>query len=164
MVSQAYSIGVPMGSTLTRPNTADSPDFLLAATADSGIDDHPGGLLQRLQVIKGWVDEHGIQQQRVYDIAGEPSNGASVNLSTCQPQGTGFKNLCTVWRDPDFNSTQSAVYYGRILENPSCRWNAYQCAEFDDDERPETCDDPDYPKTIQERAWTSPIWVYPAKG
>jgi len=164
MVSQAYAIGVPMGSTLTRPNTADSPDFLLAATADSGIDDHPGGLLQRLQVIKGWVDEHGIQQQRVYDIAGEPSNGASVNLSTCQPQGTGFKNLCTVWRDPDFNSTQSAVYYGRILENPSCRWNAYQCAEFDDDERPETCDDPDYPKTIQERAWTSPIWVYPAKG
>ena len=161
MVSQAYAAGVPMGSTLTRPTSASSPDFLLTATADSGTGDHPGGLLQRLQVIKGWVDENGIQQQRVYDVAGDPNNGAAVDTNTCQPQGTGFRNLCTVWQDPDYDPAQSAVYYSRVLENPSCRWNAYQCAEFDEEDRPETCDDPDYPKTIQERAWTSPIWIYP---
>jgi hypothetical protein len=161
MISQAYATGVPMGSTMTRSNTAESPDFLIAASADSGTEDHPGVPLQRLQIIKGWVDEQGVQQQRIYDAAGDPDNGATVNPDTCQPQGMGFQNLCTVWSDPDHDPDQSAVYYARVLENPSCRWNAYQCAEFDDDERPETCDDPDYPKTIQERAWTSPIWVYP---
>lgn len=160
MISQAYAQGVPMGGTLTTAGPV-APDFLIAATADTGTSAHPGGLLQRLQVIKGWVDENGELQQRIYDVAGEPDNGASVDLTTCQPQGGGFRNLCAVWRDPNYDASHSAVYYSRVLENPSCRWNAYQCAEFDEDERPETCDDPDYPKTIQERAWTSPIWVYP---
>ena len=161
MIAQAYAAGAPMGSSITRPDTAQSPDFLIAASADSGTNEHPGGLLQRLQVIKGWVDEVGIMQQRVYDVAGDPDNGATVDLDSCQPRGDGFKNLCTVWRDPDYHADQQAVYYSRVLENPSCRWSTYQCAEFDEADRPETCDDPEYPKTIQERAWTSPIWIYP---
>lgn len=163
MISQAYAGGVPMGSTLKRPADAASPNFLVAATADSGIAAHHGGLLQRLQVIKGWVDEKGVMQQRVFDVAGDPNNGASVDAITCNPIGSGYKNLCTVWQDPDFVPQQQAVYYARVLENPSCRWDAYQCPQFPEDERPETCDDPDYPKTIRERAWTSPIWVYPER-
>lgn len=161
MISAAYASGIPMGSTLIRPRDASSPDFLVTATADGGTTDHPGGLLQRLQVIKGWADKNGILQHRVYDVAGDPNNGASVDTKTCQPQGEGFKQLCTVWHDPDYDPTQQAVYYGRVLQNPSCRWNAYQCAEFVEGQRPKTCDDADYPKTLQERAWTSPIWIYP---
>ena len=161
MIARAYRAGVPMGSSITRPDNAQSPEFLVAASADNGTREHPGGLLQRLQVIKGWVDADGIMQQRVYNVAGDPNNGATVDTDSCQPQGDGFKNLCTVWRDPDYIADQQAVYYSRVLENPSCRWNAYQCAEFEAADRPETCDNPDYPKTIQERAWTSPIWIYP---
>jgi hypothetical protein len=164
MLSKAYENGVPMGGTLSISADSPAPTFLVAANADSGTIEHPGGLLQRLQVIKGWVDEDGILQQQVYDVAGDPDNGATVDLANCQPQGSGFKNLCTVWHDPNYDANQQAVYYSRALENPSCRWNAYQCAVFADDERPATCDDPDYPKTIQERAWTSPIWMYPNPG
>jgi hypothetical protein len=161
MISQAYTLGSPMGSAITRSDTAASPDFLVAADADIGTAAHPGGLLQRLQVIKGWVDENGTPQQRVYDVAGNPDNGATVDLDSCQPEGEGFRDLCTVWQDPDYVPEQQAVYYSRTLQNPSCRWDAYQCAEFPEGQRPATCDDPDYPKTIQERAWTSPIWIYP---
>ncbi|MCX2979293.1 DUF3604 domain-containing protein [Halieaceae bacterium IMCC14734] len=158
MIARAYAAGVPMGSTLTSSANSVSPDFLVAATADNGTTEHPGGLLQRLQVIKGWVDENGIMQQKVFDVAGTPDNGATVDVGSCQPRGEGFRSLCTVWQDPGFSDSQHAVYYARVLENPSCRWNTYQCNAFPADERPPTCDDPAYPKTIQERAWTSPIW------
>lgn len=161
LLGQAYANGVPMGSTLSLPNDSPSPTFLVAARADTGTPDHPGVLLQRLQVIKGWVGKDGTFEQRVYDVAGDPNNGASVDINTCQTRGSGFKDLCTVWEDPDYNANQEAVYYSRALENPSCRWDAYQCGQFPKDERPETCDDPEYPKAIQERAWTSPIWLYP---
>jgi hypothetical protein len=63
-----------------------------------------------------------------------------------------------VWTDPDFDPSRSSVYYARVVEKPSCRWNALQCAALPEGERPAACADPDQPWKIQERAWTSPIW------
>lgn len=104
-----------------------------------------------------------MMQQRVYNVAGDPNNGAGVDLSNCQPEGEGFRQLCAVWQDPEFDASKRAVYYAKVLENPSCRWSTYECNQLKGKGRPETCDDPDYPKTIQERAWTSPIWTYPER-
>jgi hypothetical protein len=72
--------------------------------------------------------------------------------------------LCGSWQDPDFDATVPAVYYARVLENPSCRWTAWQCLSLPKAERPALCDDGDRPWVIQERAWTSPIWYSPGAG
>ena len=85
-------------------------------------------------------------------------HGAGVDLDTCQPRGQGQNSLCTVWTDPNFDPTTRAVYYLRVLENPSCRWSQLQCLSLEEGERPPSCSDPTVPKTIQERLWTSPIW------
>lgn len=162
MVAKAYQQGVPMGSRVTVNQGDPAPNFLVAAIADTGTTEHPGGLLQRIQIIKGWVDKDGILQQQVFDVAGG-ANDASVNLNTCQPKGEGYRNLCAVWSDPEFDPSKRAVYYAKVLENPSCRWSTFECNQLSGDDRPATCDDPEYDKTIQERAWTSPIWTYPAK-
>ena len=66
-----------------------------------------------------------------------------------------------VWEDPKFDPDTPAVYYSRVVENPSCRWSTYDCNSLPASERPASCDDPLLPKTIQERAWTSPIWYQP---
>ena len=98
--------------------------------------------------------------------AGDARNGATVDTDTCETSGPGFASLCSVWQDPDFQPQQSAFYYARVVQNPSCRWATYQCnaaqvdcsvpdnvpAEYAD------CCNASYPKTVQERAWTSPIW------
>jgi hypothetical protein len=68
-----------------------------------------------------------------------------------------------VWTDPSFDPDRSAVYYVRVLENPSCRWNQRQCVAANADTRPAACDDPDVPRVIQERLWTSPIWYEPER-
>ncbi len=161
MISKAYKQGVPMGSNMSLPADSKNPTFLVSALADAGSANVPGVALQRIQIIKGWVDDKGTLQQKVYDVAGNPNNGASVDVNTCEPQGTGFQQLCAAWQDPEFDKEQSAVYYARVLENPSCRWSTYECNRLPEGDRPETCDNPAYPKTIQERAWTSPIWYYP---
>jgi hypothetical protein len=122
----------------------------------------PGVALQRLQIIKGWYDDDGEHHQKIYDIAGNANNGASVDLETCEPQGQGFEQLCTVWQDPDFNDEQSTVYYMRVVENPSCRYTTWQCNAMPEAERPADCDNSQVPGTLQERAWTSPIWFTPA--
>ena len=156
---QGYQAGVPMGGVLAAaPTGSSSPVFAVSAQSDPGIKDQPGGLLQRLQIIKGWVGEGGEFHQQVHDIAGDANNGADVDLASCTPRGPGATNLCGVWRDPDFDVGQDAVYYARIVENPSCRWSARLCLSLPEGERPDGCLTDQLPKTIQERAWTSPIW------
>jgi hypothetical protein len=152
------ALGVPMGGDLPpRPEGAAAPSFVVSALRDAGIPEHPGGLLQRVQIVKGWVDAQDGFHQVVHDVAGG-ANGADVDPATCTPRGEGHESLCAVWTDPDFDPAQAAVYSVRVLENPSCRWSARQCLELPETERPPACRDPKIPTTIQERLWTSPIW------
>jgi hypothetical protein len=161
MVAEADREGVPMGSVLP-PRSPDSaaPRFVVSALKDIGTQARVGAALQRLQVIKGWI-ANGEAHEQVFDVAGDPNNGASVDLTTCERTGTGAASLCTVWSDPDFDPSQHAFYYARVIENPSCRWNAFSCLGLMGEERPEGCDDPEVAQTVQERAWTSPIWYRP---
>jgi len=210
MVRLAYQHGTPMGGTLYRAThtrdlsgpggaTADSrvagppsesPRFLVSALKDAGIDAHPGTDLQRAQIIKGWVDRQGTAHERVYDVAGNPENGAGVDRATCQPTGIGAVRLCTVWQDPDFDPSTPAFYYVRVVENPTCRWSTLQCQAAGVDPFAPDCaaqadiataaarergaegnvygrcclseeEEPFYSPVIQERAWTSPIWYQP---
>jgi hypothetical protein len=160
MIERAYAEAVPMGSDLPE-KTGTSPQFLVAATADAGSMEFPGNPLQQLQVIKGWSDAEGNIHQSVFEVAGDAANGASVDLNSCAPQGQGFAQLCSVWQDPEFDENQRAVYYLRAVENPSCRYTAWQCLSLPEDERPEDCATPLFDPVIQERAWSSPIWYSP---
>ena len=154
-----------MGSDLppgTRPGEAlVAPRFLVLAQADPGTPAAAGTPLQRVQVIKGWVGEDGDHHQRVYDVAGTPDNGASVDLDTCQPSGSGHHDLCAVWRDPEFDPSRRSVYYVRAVENPTCRYSQHQCIAMSEADRPASCAHVDTPRTVQERAWSSPIWYTP---
>lgn len=163
MIARAYETGVPMGGTLPPRAGAGAPRFFVTALADPGTGALPGTPLQRIQIVKGWVGDDGRFHEAVHDVAGDADNGADVSRDTCERSGAGAASLCAVWTDPDFDPSRSAVYYARVVENPSCRWNALQCAALPDDERPAACGDPDLPWRIQERAWTSPIW-YRAAG
>lgn len=160
LVARAYRAGVPMGGDLTGPAAA-APSFVVVGLRDPGTPEAPGGLLQRVQVIKGWADDEGTIHQAVYEVAGSPDNGASVDLSSCAPRGRGHDVLCGVWRDPDFDPERRAVYYARVVENPSCRYTTWQCLALDPADRPAGCASDEVPKTIQERAWSSPIWYTP---
>ncbi len=165
--ARGYAGGVPMGSDLP-PRAGAAPIFAISALRDPGGGGAPSTALQRIQIVKLWSD--GERRERVYEVAGDPDNGAGVDLATCTPLGTGHDTLCAVWRDPDFDPRRPAAYYARVVENPSCRWNAYACNRHgvdcsDPDTYPDSlqnCCDPQIPKTIQERAWTSPIWYEPA--
>ncbi len=161
LLATAYADGVPMGSDLPEREGDTSPVFLAAALSDAGTTANPGTPLQRLQVVKGWVDGDGNRQQRVYDVAGDAENGAAVDLDTCSQRGSGFAQLCQVWRDPEFDPNRRAVYYLRAVENPSCRYSAWQCLEMPEAERPADCQLPQARRAIQERAWSSPIWYTP---
>ena len=158
LLEKAYAGGVPMGGVLSpRPKDGKAPVFVVTAQRDPGIPEHPGGLLQRAQVVKGWVDEQGLFHEEVFDVAGG-ANGATVDLDSCVPQGPGSDSLCGVWSDPDFDPAREAVYYVRVLENPSCRWSRLQCNALPEAKRPKTCDSALHRGRIQERLWTSPIW------
>ncbi len=161
LVEQGYAGGVPMGGELpARP--ADGPPRI----AVSAMRDAQGAALQRIQIVKGWV-EGGEARVEVFEVAGDPDNGADVDLNTCEPTGAGFDTLCQVWEDPDFDPTAPAYYYARVVENPTCRWSTAQCnaaevvcpVPMDDPLAP--CCDGSIPATVQERAWTSPIWYVP---
>jgi len=164
---RGYAGGVPMGGKLKpRPATArGGPRFATYVARDPGAEGAP---LQRLQIVKGWVDG-GETRERVYEVAGDPDNGAGVDLDTCERTGSGAAALCAVWEDPDFDPKQRAFYYARAIENPSCRWSQQVCLE-----RGVRCDEPDtiapalhdccseaHVRTVQERAWSSPIWAGP---
>ena len=172
LVARGYGSGVPMGGDLPpRAPGAGAPAFAVWAKQDPGSPGHPGTPLQRVQIIKGWV-EGGEARERVHEVAGDPDNGAGVDLASCALEGAGAASLCSVWRDPDFDPEAPAFYYARVVENPSCRWTQHQCvANGVDCARPgtipdgmEACCDDAIPKTIQERAWTSPIWFTPDGG
>jgi hypothetical protein len=167
-VARGYAGGVPMGGDLSAAPAGAAPRFAVWALADPGTLDRAGTQLQRIQIVKGWL-ENGEPREAVFDVAGDVKNGAAVDPLTCDPTGPGFAQLCTVWRDPAFDPRSPAVYYARVVENPSCRWNAWACLAArvdcaDPDAVPdglEPCCDASVPKTIQERAWTSPIWYTP---
>jgi hypothetical protein len=170
-VEFGYGLGVPMGGDLPKLSRATKPRFAVWALRDPGVAGEPGLPLQRIQIVKGWV-ENGVKQEAVFDVAGERDNGASVDEQSCETTGEGYSSLCATWVDPAFDPAQPAVYYARVLQNPSCRWHAYQCAALNATcPRPpvlpgqsdplEGCCDANYPKTVQERAWTSPIWYRP---
>jgi hypothetical protein len=157
----AYQRGVTMGSDLAADG-ARVPAFIVWAAADPA-----GTALQRVQIIKGYLrgEEH---QERIYDVACSdgleidpasgrcPDNGAAVNLSDCSiTAGLGAGELKALWRDPDFDPHKEAFYYVRVLENPSCRWSTWDAIRAGVEPRS------DLPKTIQERAWSSPIWYRP---
>ncbi len=161
LVTRAYDGGVAMGGELAAPGDR-VPRFLVWATRDAS-----SAPLQRLQVVKGWVDG-GEAREQVYDAACSdglavdpdthrcPDNGATVNLDDCGfSEDAGAAELRTLWTDPDFDPAQRAVYYVRVLENPSCRWSTWEAIRAGVEPRP------DLPATIQERAWSSPIWVTP---
>jgi len=133
LAAQGDAGGVPMGGTLAPQPASSAPTFVVSAMQDA-----TSAPLQRIQIVKGWLDGEDYQVE-VYDIAGDANNGASVDLDTCERQGEGFGDLCNVWQDPDFDPAQRAYYYARVLENPSCRWTTWQCsaAEYD-------CNDWDY--------------------
>ncbi|MCP4815668.1 MAG: DUF3604 domain-containing protein, partial [Planctomycetaceae bacterium] len=109
-VALGYEQGVPMGSDLPAGDGV-APSFLISASQDSGTADSPGMPLQRIQVIKGWLDEQGQSREKVIDVAGNPNNGASVDTRSCETSGDGYANLCTVWTDSEFDPTQKAFYY-----------------------------------------------------
>jgi len=169
LAKRGYAGGVPMGGDLPpRPAGAGAPRIVFSALQDPGSAGSEGAPLQRLQIIKGWVAD-GATHERVFDVAGGP-NDASVDLLSCERSGSGAASLCSVWTDPEFDPAVPAFYYGRVLENPSCRWSQYVCNEAG-----VRCDDPasipdalagccaaEHRPIIQERAWTSPIWYTPA--
>jgi hypothetical protein len=169
LAARGYAGGVPMGGDLrSRPEGASAPRFAFSALGDPGTADAPGAPLQRLQIVKGWVED-GATHERVYDVAGG-ENGAGVDLLTCERTGAGASSLCVVWSDPDFDPSVPSFYYGRLLENPSCRWSQYVCNQAgvrcgDPDSIPdalEACCSEAHRPIIQERAWTSPIWYTPS--
>jgi len=158
LVAKGYAGGVSMGGKISAAPKGKAPTFVVSALRDPGTATHPGGRLQRAQVIKAWTDPEGMIHQRVVDVAGGPNN-ASVEPTTCAPVGAGAEALCGVWSDPTFDPDQRAVYYARVVENPSCRQTGWACRPGKD--RPGWCDLPDIQKTVQERGWTSPIWYDP---
>ena len=166
---RGYAQGVPMGGELGAPPSPDAaPAFAAWALQDPGVAGSSGVPLQRLQIIKLWL-EGGEAREAVVDIAGDAANGARVDATTCEPEGAGAAQLCRVWRDPDFDPEVDALYYARVVQNPTCRWSSFACnaAGVRCDEartiRPgwEDCCNDAYPKIVQERAWTSPIWYTP---
>jgi len=167
-VAKGYAGGVPMGSDLPANDGEGAPRFAVWALKDTGTEGHPGTPLQRIQIVKGWVED-GKTHEQVFDVAGGP-NGASVDEATCETHGDGARHLCSVWQDPGFQADQRAFYYARVLENPTCRWSQRLCvaARVDCSDPASVspgfagCCAPDHVKTQQERAWTSPIWYAPA--
>ena len=157
-VARAYASGVAMGSSL-EAQQGRAPGFLLWALADPA-----GASLQRLQIIKGWIDAAGDTFEEVYDVACSdagavdpethrcPDNGAKVDLSDCSISANrGSAQLRALWRDPNFDPDERAFYYARVLENPTCRWSTWDAI------RSGVAPRSDLASTIQERAWSSPI-------
>jgi hypothetical protein len=162
LATPGYDKGVPMGGDLKTAATGKVPTFLVAAMKDP-----EGGNLDRVQIIKGWVDAKGARQEKVYDVvwSGDrkpgadgklPAVGNTVDLATATyTNSIGSAQLVSFWKDPEFDASLRAVYYVRVLEIPTPRWTAYDAVRFK----------VKMPKEVrmitQERAYTSPIWYTP---
>lgn len=159
-----YSKGVPMGGDLTKAPAGKAPTFLVAA-----LKDPIGANLDRIQIIKGWVDAKGQVREKIYDVVWAdadqrkpgadgrlPAVGNTVDVANASWTNTiGDPELITVWKDPDFDTRQRAFYYARVLEIPTPRWTAYDAKRFGTRPLDGTA------MTLQERAYTSPIWYTP---
>jgi Protein of unknown function (DUF3604) len=158
-----YAKGVPMGGDLAAAPAGKAPTFLVAA-----LKDPIGANLDRFQVVKGWVDKSGKVQERIYEVAwaGDrkpdaktgklPPVGDTVDVAGATWTNTiGSTELIAVWKDPDFEPSQPAFYYGRVIEIPTPRWTAYDAKFFG------LKADPKVTMKLQERAFTSPIWYTP---
>ena len=166
LVSEAYSKGVTMGADLLN-NDDQIPEFIVWALRDMN-----SAPLQRIQIIKGWIDMNsGRPKEKVFDIACSdglepdpitnrcPDNGARVNINDCSiSSNVGSSELKTVWKDPEFKVDDKAFYYVRVLENPTCRWSTWDAIKSGFKPRE------GLHETIQERAWSSPIWYIPKQS
>ena len=158
-----YLKGVPMGGDLSNRPEGKAPNFLIAALRDP-----MSGNLDRIQVVKGWLDKKGKRQEKIYNVAWSgdraldengnlPPVGNTVNVAEATWTNTiGDPELITVWTDPDFDPDVPAVYYVRVLEIPTPRWTAYEAKRFDIKMPSDEVE-----MTTQERAYTSPIWYAP---
>jgi hypothetical protein len=161
-----YSKGVPMGGDLTNAPKSKAPSFLIYAAKDP-----LSGNLDRVQVIKGWVDAAGKTRQKIYNVAWSgkrkleangklPAVGNTVDVKTAKYTNTiGAAQLSTVWTDPDFKPGQLAFYYVRVLQIPTPRHSLYDAIALGI-----PVSETHEPATIQERAWSSPIWYTPTKS
>jgi hypothetical protein len=158
-----YAKGVPMGGDLKSAPQGKSPTFLVAALKDA-----IGANLDRIQVVKGWVDKDGKAQERVYDVAvsggrkidadgrAKAPVGNTVDVENATWANTiGAPELISVWKDPQFDAKQRAFYYVRVIEIPTPRWTAYDAKRFGIKALPGTA------MVLQERAYTAPIWYTP---
>jgi len=157
-----YSKGVPMGGDLAAAPEGKSPNFLVAAAKDPY-----SGNLDRIQIVKGWLDAAGQTQEKVYEVvwSGDrtpgpdgklPPVGDTVDVASATWTNTiGAPELITVWQDPDFDPALKAFYYARVIEIPTPRWTAYDAKRFAVQMPAEV------PMKTQERAYTSPIWYTP---
>jgi hypothetical protein len=155
-----------MGGDLASAPAGKAPSFVVMAAKDP-----MGANLDRVQIIKGWVDANGNKQEKIYEVIwGDadkrklnangklPAVGNTVNLETATVDNSiGDPELSTVWTDPDFNAAVPAFYYVRVLEIPTPRWTAYDAVKYKIKMSKEV------PMTLQERAYTSPIWYTPKK-
>jgi hypothetical protein len=161
-VRTGYARGVPMGGDLNA-TAGKVPSFLVMASKDP-----KSGNLDRVQIVKGWLDTGGKQHEKVYEVAWSgdrkpdpktgklPPVGDTVNAATAQYTNTiGAAELATVWTDPDFDPAERAFYYVRILEIPTPRWSTIDAVRLG------VPVPQGLPVSIQERAWTSPIWYTP---
>ncbi|NCF83638.1 MAG: DUF3604 domain-containing protein, partial [Proteobacteria bacterium] len=160
-VTIGYDKGVPMGGDLPANENGKAPVFMVGALKDSW-----SGNLDRIQIVKGWVDAEGNRQEKVYDIAcadrklSNDKCAGPVGSTVDEAKATylnsiGDAELRAVWSDPDFDSELPAVYYVRVLEIPTPTWQAIDAAFFGIKPRAEV------PLQHQERAYTSPIWYTP---
>lgn len=163
LATVGYNKGVPMGGDLSSANDGTAPGFVIRAMRDPD-----GANLDRVQVIKGWVDAKGETHERIYDVAVSDGREIGADGRARKPVGNtvnikkatytnsiGESTLAGYWEDPEFNPAQSAFYYVRVIEIPTPRWTTHDAAFFDIP-LPDTV-----PPTVQDRAYTSPIWYTP---
>jgi hypothetical protein len=160
--NEGYAKGVPMGGDLTSAPEGKAPTFLVAALRDGY-----SGNLDRIQIVKGWLNADGETEEKVHDVACSDDRaivddacdgavGNTVDVANATWTNTiGDPELITVWTDPDFDPSLRAVYYARVIEIPTPRWTAYEAKYFGIEAPAEA------PMTTQERAYTSPIWYTP---